>query len=82
MKLSLLFIFFYVYFALKGFHLQNLFLFTMANVKYCMAASENISPGFISVYGKCSKTSNTNVSDKMTYANSADPDQTAPSGAV
>ena len=33
-------------------------------------------------YGKCSKTSNTNVSDKMTYANSADPDQTAPEGAV
>ena len=34
------------------------------------------------IYGKCSKTSNTNVSDKMTYANSADPDQTAPKGAV
>ena len=29
-------------------------------------------------YGKCSKNSNTKVSDKMTYANSADPDQTAP----
>ena len=33
-------------------------------------------------YGKCSKNSNTKVSDKMTYANSADPDQTAPEGAV
>ena len=29
-------------------------------------------------YGKCPKNSNTKVSDKMTYANSADPDQTAP----
>ena len=35
-----------------------------------------------SCYGKCSKNSNTKVSDKMTYANSADPDQTAPEGAV
>ena len=33
-------------------------------------------------YGKCSKNSNTKVADKMTYANSADPDQTAPEGAV
>ena len=31
-------------------------------------------------YGKCPKNSNTKVSDKMTYANSADPDQTAPEG--
>ena len=34
------------------------------------------------VYGKCPKISNTKVSDKMIYANSADPDQTAPEGAV
>ena len=33
-------------------------------------------------YGKCPKNSNTKVSDKMTHANSADPDQTAPEGAV
>ena len=33
-------------------------------------------------YGKCPKNSNTKASDKMTYANSVDPDQTAPSGAV
>ena len=33
-------------------------------------------------YGKCPKISNAKVSDKMPYANSADPDQTAPSGAV
>ena len=26
-------------------------------------------------YGKCAKISNTKVSDKMTYANSANPDQ-------
>ena len=31
-------------------------------------------------YGKSPKISNTKVSDKMTYANSADPDQTAPEG--
>ena len=36
----------------------------------------------IKIYGKCPKISNTKVSDKMTYANSADPDQTAPEGAV
>ena len=33
-------------------------------------------------YSKCPKNSNTKVSDKMTYANSADPDQAAPEGAV
>ena len=33
-------------------------------------------------YGKCPKILNTKVSDKMTFANSADPDQTAPGGAV
>ena len=32
--------------------------------------------------GKCPKISNTNVSDKMICANNADPDQTAPEGAV
>ena len=35
----------------------------------------------VKVYGKCPKISNTKMSDKMTYANSADPDQTA-EGAV
>ena len=33
-------------------------------------------------YGKYPKNSNTKASDKMTYANSVDPDQTAPEGAV
>ena len=33
-------------------------------------------------YGKCPNNSNTNASDKMTDANSVDPDQTAPEGAV
>ena len=33
-------------------------------------------------YSKCPKNSNTKASDKMTYANSVDPDQTAPEGAV
>ena len=36
----------------------------------------------IIIYAKCPKISNTKVSDKMTYANSADPDQAASSGAV
>ena len=34
------------------------------------------------IYGECPKISNTKVSEKMTYTNSADPDQTAPEGAV
>ena len=33
-------------------------------------------------YGKCSKISYTKVSDKMAYANSINPDQIAPEGAV
>ena len=32
--------------------------------------------------GKCPKILNTKVSDKMAYTNSADPDQTAPDGAI
>ena len=37
---------------------------------------------YISKYGKYPKNSNTKASDKMTYANSVDPDQAAPEGAV
>ena len=37
---------------------------------------------YLELYGKCPKISNTKVSDKVIYANSADPDQTAPVGAV
>ena len=33
-------------------------------------------------YGKCLKIPYTKVSDKMEYANSADPDQTAPEGGL
>ena len=33
-------------------------------------------------YGKCPKISETKVSDKVAYANSADSDQTAPERAV
>ena len=33
-------------------------------------------------YGKCPKLSYTKFADKMSYANSIDPDQTAPEGAV
>ena len=42
----------------------------------------NIWTSLSSVYGKYSKNSNTKTSDKMTYANSVDPDQTAPEGAA
>ena len=34
------------------------------------------------LYGKCPEILYIKVSDKMAYANSADPDQTAPEGAV
>ena len=37
---------------------------------------------FVFGYGKCPKILNTKVADEMTYKNSADPDQTAPEGAV
>ena len=33
-------------------------------------------------YGKCPEISNTKWPDKIAYANSADPDQTAPEGGV
>ena len=33
-------------------------------------------------YSKCPKISNTKVSNKISYTNSVDPDQTAPEGAV
>ena len=33
-------------------------------------------------YGKCPKIAYTKAADKMKYANSTDPDQTAPEGAV
>ena len=38
----------------------------------------------LNVYGnfKCPKISNTKISDKMAYANSVDPDQIAPEGAI
>ena len=45
---------------------------------YFFACRKNVCCGC----GKCPEISNTKVSDKMTYANSADPVQTAPEGAV
>ena len=38
--------------------------------------------GTYNEYGKCPKILYTKVSDKMAYANSLDPEQTAPEGAV
>ena len=51
---------------------------------YVMAQIPIMGPEFqtIGAYGKCPKNSNTKASDKMTYANSVDPDQTAPEEAV
>ena len=48
----------------------------------CLWKEKLFNFSLYSSYGKCPKISNTKLSDKMTYANSADPDQTAPSGAV
>ena len=42
----------------------------------------DIPTSSLKLYGKCTKTLYTVVADKMAYANSADPDQTAPAGAV
>ena len=43
-----------------------------------MDAQSDLSIQEDKTYRKCSKISNTKVSDKMTWANIADPDQTAP----
>ena len=46
-------------------------------------STHNIGRNIIfNMYGKSPKILNTKVSDKMIYAISADPDQTAPEGAV
>ena len=37
---------------------------------------------FFLIYDKCPQISNTIASDKMAYVSSADPDHTAPEGAV
>ena len=44
--------------------------------------SDSFSDSLEKYYHKCSKISNTRVADKMSDVNSADPDQTAPEGAV
>ena len=48
------------------------------SVRYVMSKEQKKSH----MYKKCPNISYTKVSDKLTYANSADPDQTAPEGAV
>ena len=47
---------------------------------HCLVRS--VCPNTQDKYGKCPKVSYIKVSNKMAYANSADPDQTAPEGAV
>ena len=47
-----------------------------------MSAYRSWTSVFAYVYSKCPKIWYINISDKMVYADSADPDQTAPEGAV
>ena len=49
--------------------------------KYFLS-NEYLNIQYIRYYSKCPKISNTKVSDRIAYANSVDPDQTAPEGAV
>ena len=51
-------------------------------VRFYISESGFPSRGAGIEYGKCPKFPNTKVYYNLTYANSADPDQTAPSGAV
>ena len=44
--------------------------------------SETYNEGGSIRYSKCPKISNTKVTDKMSYANNEDPDQTAPGGST
>ena len=48
----------------------------------CKSLCTSVQDRFLCKYGKCPKIFNTKFSDKMAYANSAHPDQTAPEGAV
>ena len=51
---------------------------TRPYILFCLVAPDTI----YFFYGKCPKISYTKVFDKIAYANGADPDQTAPEGAV
>ena len=59
-----------------------LYLIALVNVFSFFFSTENRYFSYFSTYGKCPKISNSKVSDKMAYTNSADPDQTDPEGAV
>ena len=56
--------------------MQQNFIITLPSSRYDVNAFHYLS------YGKCPKITNTKVCDKMTFANSAGPDQTAPEGAL
>ena len=61
------------------------FLFTSSLITLCLFLDILHGIGAISFflkYGKCPRILNTIMSDKIAYANTADPDQTAPDGAV
>ena len=53
------------------------YLFTIKTYKVSFLLELFLHTSQIVSYGKCPKISNTKVSDKMTYANSVEPDQTA-----
>ena len=60
-----------------------MYLFTNDWYHARIEANKNVPDhGPCCIYGKCPKISYTKVSDKKAYANSVDPDQTAPWGAV
>ena len=54
-------------------------IFFVAPDSFKVMSSRVQIKGVLKGYGKCPKILNTKVSDKMIYAISADPDQTAPS---
>ena len=63
---------------MKSFHEKETLIFILLLVLCSMC---NLDRVYLT-YCKCPKISKTKLSDKMTYGNSADPDQTAPLGAV
>ena len=62
--------------------MYHVYLYENIRGQYSLEMTHKVTTFELSQYGKCPKITNTKVSDKMIYANSADQDQTAPEGAV
>ena len=69
-------------FSKKYLYSKIFFFFSYGPLKILVFSPYYQDISMSTVYGKYPKNSNTKASDKMTYANSVDPDQTAPEGAV